>query len=846
MVTSNLGSWNPTDGKSWAQGLGLVYLPLLPSTLQGEPGFGDCAALLDGRSASFSLFSLEDSDRRQDRWPVSSSWSAYLRHVVIVDEPAGTMYLTRWDADEGQYWERPVPDSADVAEALLQKMQEAPAARRDDAVTFALRAFRRLRDSLPDRPALDAIRIFNALLVGMEAVRRQEIKEKQWTLCRTVGDALSALCDLERDMQADTGIADLSQSSRASGLDDMLKCFLAQEPTTGFRLEPGLLLRHAAGQLYQEAHIQIARDDRLRFPGMWSDARPKGATKRDIHFTPVPLARALVEQAFDALGRECLERGHLDVLDPACGSGVFLQEALRELESRGYEGRVTLRGMDLSQISCAMARFCVSRAREEAQRAHIDAEVIVEHADALAPAARARKWGKPDLVLMNPPFAGWRDMPEAERAIVAQVLGSEASSFDKSMAFIELAACHVAAGGVISSVLPAPILGNQTGASWRERLRDRVDLCLIGRFRGIGYFKSSALEPGFLVLRQPVEGEGRRRESIRLVVAEPGGEEGAIRALRRLKADPRARRSPFWDIYDASPEVISPQNWLPLSARAVEMVETLKKAGTPRVRELFDVRQGARTGANPVFVQAARYIEGRLPPDERHFFRPSAGSGTIQDGRLIATEYVFYPYDDRSGLLVTSKEDLRSQLGTYYRDFLLPDRDRLEKRKGLGDSPWWALTRERGWQHKREPKLISKYFGRAGDFAFDETGDYVVVQGCAWFWRGAHAHCGLSVGFLQSELPYAYLALLNSVVFEAIVGCVAPRVAGGQYNLSHRFVSQAFIPDLTRTAAEVVDELARLGKSMHSGGIPPGPDLTRVAAQAYRVPAEEILDLSPE
>ena len=244
--------------------------------------------------------------------------------------------------------------------------EKAPAPRAEDVILFALARFRLVRNSLPSSDGLDSIKVFNLLLAGAEAVCAGQIAEEDWLKCRKVGDAIEHVAG---GGGSTTALNDLSKPIRETILDDVLfSHFLLPEPTTGCRLAPDMLLRHASGQLYQEAHWRLEQEFRQVFlPGMASDARTGGLLRKDVRFTPPALARALVERALAAigLGTAAEQPQELDILDPACGSGVFLQEALRELAARGYSGTLTLRGFDSSPISCEISKFCLERVKRD-------------------------------------------------------------------------------------------------------------------------------------------------------------------------------------------------------------------------------------------------------------------------------------------------------------------------------------------------------------------------------------------------------------------------------------------------------------------------------------------------
>ena len=88
-----------------------------------------------------------------------------------------------------------------------------------------------------------------------------------------------------------------------------------------------LVLRHAMGRIFQEAHNlvmlspQMSLLDEGELISLGSTSRSSGA-----YFTPTPLVRTLVEQC---LTPELLARPQLTLIDPACGSGEFLRESIR-------------------------------------------------------------------------------------------------------------------------------------------------------------------------------------------------------------------------------------------------------------------------------------------------------------------------------------------------------------------------------------------------------------------------------------------------------------------------------------------------------------------------------------
>jgi adenine-specific DNA-methyltransferase len=148
----------------------------------------------------------------------------------------------------------------------------------------------------------------------------------------------------------------------------------------------------------------------------------------------------------------------------------------------------------------------------------------------------------------------------------------------------------------------------------------------------------------------------------------------------------------------------------------------------------------------------------------------------------------------------------------------------LKRRSGIDERhPWWALSRYYSWAQKREPRIVSKYFGGPGAFAIDEGAEYVPIQGYAWFALPS------LVSRVKLRAPErlirhlkAYLTLLNSETFGRLLRVYSPHaVAGGQSNLSRRFVKQVPMPAIRTPGDEqliadlvsLADEPDRLSRS---------------------------------
>lgn len=818
--------------------LGFVSRPLFGAARHADTGEGRSVLLLDGAAASFVMTVTEQPSLLQDEVFYDWAWSVDVPcHVEIVAprESDAVVLTRRWDSP-GTLRRFTLPSVLRHGFDFLEVLEQAGRPRALRVLQHGLRLFRIVRESIGSATAgaESPILVFHCLLRSAAATVDPEMKEK-WLRAETVGEMARLIGE---DLPSD-----LVSVRLPPGIQEEL---LRPEATTGRRLEAGLLLRHAAGALYQEAHLELSSSQLPLLVGREPLLRGK-SLRKDVVYTPPGLARLLAELAWASLADHASREG-LTVLDPACGSGIFLSEMYRifaEGKDRGVGCGLRLVGMDVSPAAALMARLVLEDVRRETLPPVQDVSIEIEATNALA-----ESWPACDLVLMNPPFISWDDLDTDRRQALLEACGlGQGGRPDLAMAFVSLGMKALRPGGVLATVLPSALLETRSGLQWREGLFAQASPVLIARLRGGDIFPGVMLEPSVLILRKSFRDES---DVVLMGYSEPGSGEAFLRALRRRKA--LGERNKQYEIYEVPASELQAVSWLPRSRRFQKLVQAL--ARNRRVGDLFDVKQGIRTGANDVFVLAADELR-RLPARERPFFRALAGSKTIREGRIEKSQYVFYPYEE-GGPKLHSEEELQQKLRFYYEHYLKPNRPRLQARVRLQGS-WWDLYWPRPWQFRRQPKLVSAYFGLAGKFAFDQDGELVVGQGFAWLFKspaagpGAPADVALlasddevgDVDELTRQVGPCYLAVFNSRCFEALLAHFAPRVRGGQYDLSPRYVNQIPVPDLISEGAvssDIVSSLRQAGERILEGkGLDRSSRLDRCVAESYGLPLEEWL-----
>ena len=784
----------------WAGRFGLAQVPLFE---QGEVGLGGRHhVLLDG---GYGSFALSESDGRI--WQVETSaewsWSSNVpHHVTVTPEEVS---VVRWDKGGEELFTRTsVERRLDTFYDYLVK-DRVQSNRR--VVEYMVDLFRRVRSLVAEAGMEDTRSIDAYLGILSEAMVRRAAADG--AAADTLG--FVALADDREDV-----LSELSDRGVERVLEYVEHPWMRGNPP--LRIQPVLAVRHAGSEVFQEAHFELVRTSSPDLIGDVVPAVSRRITRGGAHFTPPALARSLVERTLREVD-DLHGRRQLVVLDPACGSGAFLHEALRTLRRLGYGGSVRLIGWDSSPAAVSMARFVLRNALTDWQPeggGNVELRVV----DSLSvPLPTA------DVVLMNPPFVSWPALSVEQRQQVRETLGSALRGrADLCMAFLTSAVRSVACGGAVGSLLPASLLTADRAGAWRDNLLDHADIAFLGTLGDFGLFMHAMVQVSATVFAKRT---GETREpgiAVGLVSGNDRHATGnALRELRRGGGDDSSRGDTGWQIFPVSASNLKQRpTWRLVAPDTERTLASLVGSGRARaVGDLFDVRQGVLTGMNSVFMLKSDERDA-LPRSEWRWFREAITTSSIAHGQIKSTDFVFYPYGP-AGLEIRSERELAEAVPQYCALYLDANRERLAARPALvvkGREDWWGLTRARGWERVPGPRIATKYFGGRGGFAADVEARYVVVRGYAWIPREG-ADYGLervdaSVGLGLDDVLYAYAAVLNSSQFESLLEVYSPQVSGGQFNLSPRFVRHVPLPDFSELwsdeeVCETVWRLAELG-----------------------------------
>lgn len=253
-----------------------------------------------------------------------------------------------------------------------------------------------------------------------------------------------------------------------TGAHDPRDVLAAVFKETNNRMLSGYLLRDVVNKVNE---INFASSDDIHtmahlYESMLKDMRDAAGDSGEF-YTPRPVIRFMVQQVAPQLGEV--------ILDPACGTGGFLVEALEELEStvettqqlRKLHGN--LRGIEKKPLPYLLGMMNLVL--------HGVGQPNVIRGNSLnKPITQISKTERVDVVLTNPPFGG-----EEEKSIQAN-FPADKQTAETAWLFLQLVIRQLKDGGRCGIVVPNGILyGDGVGARIKQQLLTECNLHTVVR-----------------------------------------------------------------------------------------------------------------------------------------------------------------------------------------------------------------------------------------------------------------------------------------------------------------------------------------------------------------------------
>ena len=513
------------------------------------------------------------------------------------------------------------------------------------------------------------------------------------------------------------------------------------------------------------------------------------------------LGRSIREQE----GRHISE---FSVLDPACGDGAFLLEALRLLvdqaRKRG-ESHTSLRsladtihGVDVDPQAVDQCRHNLTKAAEEmlgypvdfSRRILLGNSLIQEDDDAKSLFGNELSGWKPlnwyqafpwamreggfDIIIGNPPFIGNKAIPPKFKEYLRRRFGTVESQFDILVPFMERALQLLRPGGRLGFLISNKLLASDYGRPLRRLLLSSFTIEQMVDLSHLEVFRDAATYPHIIILRKPLN-PGKVKENTILVLPQLQSPKDLEEPSNTFKVPQR--------LYSQLPGMpLSPL----LSPARFRLLIRLHR-GTVPLGRLCTIRCGIATPGFSSHILTSSQIH-KLPPLIKDNLHPFLTSGDIQRYTIRRDKYL--PYNLK-------------------------------------------LASEEQWNDFRQTKIVISGMGRHLRAALD-------LHGCA---------LGRVYYITQknSSLPLHYLlALLNSSLLDAYYTLLyeATHLRGGHLRYNSTYLERLPIRRPTKSEQnEIINLVQELMEAPQERRQPIDEHIDRQVASLYGLSPREIRQL---
>lgn len=529
-----------------------------------------------------------------------------------------------------------------------------------------------------------------------------------------------------------------------------------------------------------------------------------------------------------------------DVLDPATGSGTFLVQVanrlVERLENKGVEPKEALEivqkrlhGLDINPFAVNIAQinlvFQIVDLYRDVKEEHpnytidnfkiyqtdslkrgVDTKISGFHSDSIIrkyqqdkQEADAIKSGSYDIVVGNPPYVYYNDIPKGQRETYNKSFPKAAHrQYDMLILFIDSVRDWLKPGGEVGYITSNKFITNQYGEKLRKNLPRYVHLEEFIDFADAGVFEDAVNYPCVFVMRRKTSEEEANTEEYQLPFVGVEKEMDNVSALLEHIKDQIGEEysDEYINAFPVSSESLEEQSWKMIPSEDSTVLNAIQEGSENR--EFADLCDRIETGMQP----------GRLPPylvtdvvieeknlEEEIVYPVLEGKEIRRWREPTPTRKVIYAHSD---LDIDDYPNIKEHLRGY--------REELEERTTINN--WWELRRGRPGAVTDEKKIITPDIAYYNNFTF--------VDG------NIHLLNTIYYAVPKSEDDYNFLVgLSNSIVMQFYMRMEAPTYRGSYLRYYGNVWGSLPLPDadssgLKEDIAEKTQEIIEFVNSLET------------------------------
>ena len=530
----------------------------------------------------------------------------------------------------------------------------------------------------------------------------------------------------------------------------------------------------------------------------------------------------------------------ITILDPACGSGAFLNAALQflmaehkhldEMEAKVAGSAIVfqdvensilehnLYGVDINEESVEIAQLALWLRTAKPRRKLNSLNENIKCGNSLIsdPAIAGEKafnWQKQfpkvfekggfDVVIGNPPYLrvqGLRESHQKESVFYEHNYVSATGRFDFYVLFIEKGFSLLNKNGVLSFILPHKFINADFGVGIRNFIYDNKALNNLVSFGAEQVFSDASVYTCII-------GLSYGNSVFHYAKVKPLELQEASDTHTEISIDNLADTTRWSFQSSEDSNVIAKINKQPLLFKAITKACS---QGTVSMGDDIYMLKGKIEGN--FFIGYSEQIQQHIKL-EKDIMRPILKGDDVKRYAPLENSYwLIYPHHFVNGKTIPYEEsEMKEQFPLTY-EYLLPFKSDLVDKKiryKTNEKYWYALHRSREIMMFETPKILTAEISLGCNMTYDTKNLYHNTQSYTIIFDGEH-----------KEKTLSYLTILNSKVLWFFLAQTGNILRGGYFRFKTKYLEPFHLPDLTsaenKNIAESLSDFANQMLSLNS------------------------------
>lgn len=531
----------------------------------------------------------------------------------------------------------------------------------------------------------------------------------------------------------------------------------------------------------------LKQSDMVQAKKSRSDRKDKG-----VFYTPPEVVERMTEKILSEV--ELAANPYIRILDPACGTGLFLIKALEVLKQkfeRDYDlilernkelvGKLqmvdigsfivenNLWGADIDQEALDMAgEVLVKLAGKECSPNLICCDSLVSSAPTQinlfcdVPHEGNEFWcSSYDYIIGNPPYIGHKQVTKEHKKVLQQLYKAiYRDKSDISYCFLKMGIDLLKTGGSLSFITSRYFMEGPSATGLRKYISDQCTITEIADFYGQSVFQDAGVAACIITL----------------IKGNLGDKTSVLKYKQGTSVSGMGLFDPSnYEQFTVGRSVLKEGGWVLLSPEKNEIFSRIEAKSSLTLGDVAESYQGIITGCDRAFIVSREFIDEY--EIEEALLKPWIKNSNIQKHYIKSADQ-FLIYSD----FINTEEYFPNAIKHIegYREKLM---DRRECRRGV--RKWYQLQWGRTNKVFDTPKIVYPYKSPDSRFAVDRAGYY----------------CSADIYSLKLKKEYEgsmsldYIAaILNSRLFEFYFKCYAKKISENLYDYYPNTVLRMKIP----------------------------------------------------